>query len=201
MWQHHILVFHLLSDSDPPAILGVVWWKCGCIICLFVVLYFHYYVSLYFLLLSICISIPYFFQFLPVHLFSIFINTLVSYFDQYVYHYFLQEAEAKFTLALEYCPKLGQNYISRARARYMLEVSQFLVKFLFLLMSHNTMPLCTIHFCINWKCWLGCGVKENHSAKWFILISSLKKNWHIVVLQNYCTVISKQEMSLWNFIN
>ena len=34
----------------------------------------------------------------------------------------LQEAEAKFTEAIEYHPKVGQYYISRSRARHMLEV-------------------------------------------------------------------------------
>ena len=36
-----------------------------------------------------------------------------------------QEAEAKFTEAIEYHPKVGQYYISRARARHMLEVSLY----------------------------------------------------------------------------
>jgi len=41
----------------------------------------------------------------------------------------LQEAEDRFTKALEYHPKVGQYYISRSRARYMMEVCNALLKY------------------------------------------------------------------------
>jgi len=39
-----------------------------------------------------------------------------------LYFFLLQEAESKFTLALQYNSKMGSYYVSRARTRYMLEV-------------------------------------------------------------------------------
>ena len=59
-------------------------------------------------------------------------NCIIYYFFNQIHHFlillkdlyffFLQEAESKFTLALQYNSKTGSYYVSRARTRYMLEV-------------------------------------------------------------------------------